>query len=95
VIEPRQDVERWYVRGYSQDDPKFRHRWLLRRVRQGQGVDAIAAYDSVGYAPKTWHAVDDPNIEDPFANPCAGPKPPGAGFCEGLPAAVMGCLDGT
>jgi hypothetical protein len=95
VIEPRRDVERWYVKAYSDSDPKFRHRWLLRRVPQGQGVDAIAPYDSVGYAPKTWHTVDDPLIDDPFENPCFGNKAPAGAQCSGLPAQVMGCLEGT
>jgi hypothetical protein len=95
VIAPRGDVERWYVKGYTETEPQRRHRWLMRRARVGTGVDALAAYDSAGYGAKTWTRPDapDPDLADPFLHPCASAAPDAK--CMGLPREVLGCLAGT
>lgn len=49
VIEPRRDVERWYVRASLQNDPSFAGRWLVRRIDVGAGVQAVAPYESTGF----------------------------------------------
>jgi hypothetical protein len=95
VISPRGDVERWYVKAYSEGDPRRRQRWLARRAAVGSGIDAIAPYDSVGYGASTWRRPDatDERFADPFERPCATVK---AGErCMGLPREVLGCLSGT
>jgi len=95
VISPRGDVERWYVKAYSEGDPRRRQRWLARRAAVGSGIDAIAPYDSVGYGPSTWRRPDatDERFADPFERPCVTVK---AGErCMGLPREVLGCLSGT
>jgi hypothetical protein len=95
VIGPQREVERWYVKAYSTGVGARRQRWLVRRAEVGRGVDAVADFDSTGYAPGTWKRPDasDDSVSDPFQRPCdrqsAGEK------CMGLPYAVLGCLDGT
>lgn len=95
VIGPQREVERWYVKAYSTGRDARRQRWLLRRAEVGRGIDAVAEFDSTGYAPGTWQRPDasDDSVSDPFQRPCdrqsAGEK------CMGLPYAVLGCLDGT
>jgi hypothetical protein len=93
VLNPHGEVERWYVKGYAQGSPGQRRRWLVRRAQLGSGVDATAAYDSAGYGPQTWRRVGtpDPDLADPFQQPCGGDKVQ----CMGLPREVLGCLDGT
>ena len=67
----------------------------MRRAEVGAGIDAVADFDSSGYAPGTWRRPDasDDSVSDPFQRPCdrqsAGEK------CMGLPYSVLGCLDGT
>lgn len=95
VLSPQREVERWYVKAYSTGRDARRQRWLVRRAELGRGIDAVADYDSTGYAPGTWQRPDasDDSVSDPFQRPCdrksAGEK------CMGLPYAVLGCLDGT
>jgi hypothetical protein len=95
VLGPQREVERWYVKAYSTGRDARRQRWLVRRAEVGRGIDAVAEYDSTGYAPGTWQRPDasDDSVSDPFQRPCdrasAGEK------CMGLPFAVLGCLDGT
>ncbi len=95
VISPRGDVERWYVKAYTDAEPRRRQRWLVRRAAVGSGVDALAPYDSTGYGASTWRRPDAPDerFADPFERPCQG-APPGE-KCMGLPREVLGCLAGT
>jgi hypothetical protein len=93
VLNPRGEVERWYVKGHPQGRPEQRRRWLVRRAQLGSGIDATAPYESAGYGPKTWRRVGtpDPDLADPFQHPCGGDE----AECMGLPREVLGCLDGT
>jgi hypothetical protein len=95
VLGARGDVERWYVKAFTETDPRRRQRWLVRRAAVGIGVDAIAPFDSVGYGAGTWRRPDasDERFADPFERPCQGTKP--GDKCMGLPREVLGCLAGT
>jgi hypothetical protein len=95
VLGARGDVERWYVKAYTETEPRRRQRWLVRRAAVGIGVDAIAPFDSVGYGAGIWRRPDasDESFADPFQRPCQGTKP--GDKCMGLPREVLGCLAGT
>jgi hypothetical protein len=95
VVGKKGDVERWYVKAYTETEPRRRQRWLVRRARVGKGVDAIAPFDSKGYGSRTWRRPDasDESLADPFERPCQGTKP--GEICMGLPREVLGCLSGT
>jgi hypothetical protein len=92
VVGPPREVERWYVKAYSVARHSRRQRWLVRRASVGSGIDAVAPFDSTGYAPGIWHRPDavDESVTDPFQRPCdrVGEK------CMGLPREVLGCLHG-
>jgi hypothetical protein len=52
------EVERWYVKAYQEDDPSLRGRWLVEEQRDGERrVVAEAPYDTRGYRPADWRAV--------------------------------------
>ena len=95
VIDPRGNVERWYVKAYSELEPRRRQRWLVRRAAIGSGVDAVAPYESKGYGPAVWRRPDTPDesLADPFERPCRDAQP--GERCMGLPREVLGCLAGT
>jgi hypothetical protein len=95
VLGARGDVERWYVKAFTETEPRRRQRWLVRRAAVGSGVDAVAPFDSVGYGAGTWRRPDasDESFADPFERPCQGTKP--GDKCMGLPREVLGCLAGT
>lgn len=95
VVDPHGNVERWYVKAYSELEPRRRQRWLVRRAAVGSGVDAVAPYESVGYGPGIWRRPDatDETLADPFERPCRETAP--GGKCMGLPREVLGCLAGT
>ncbi|HWO08862.1 MAG TPA: hypothetical protein VNN80_05260, partial [Polyangiaceae bacterium] len=95
VVDPRGNVERWYVKAYSELEPRRRQRWLVRRAAIGSGVDAVAPYESKGYGPSIWRRPDTPDegLADPFAHPCRDARP--GERCMGLPREVLGCLAGT
>ncbi len=104
VIEPRRDVERWYVKGYLQADPTFAGRWLVRRVLGNEaiaGVNAVAGYATTGYEEGMWTTFSGGEGGD---EPSAYPGIPGEwyGIPEDLIATfgflhpeVVGCLAGT
>ncbi len=104
VIEPRRDVERWYVKGYLEADPTFAGRWLVRRVLGNEaiaGVNGVAGYDTTGYEEGTWTTFSGGEGGD---EPSAYPGIPGVwyGIPEDLIATfgflhpeVVGCLAGT
>jgi len=95
VVGVRGDVERWYVKASTEQEPRRRHRWLVRRAAVGSGVDALAPYDSTGYGAGIWRRPDaaDESLADPFEHPCQGTAP--GDKCMGLPREVLGCLAGT
>ena len=59
IIDPRPDVERWYIVGYAETDPSFRGRWLVRRTGVGFGLVAVAPYTSTGFGSGVWETCPD------------------------------------
>jgi hypothetical protein len=95
VLGSRGDVERWYVKAFTETEPRRRLRWLVRRAPVGSGVDAVAPFESTGFGASTWRRPDAPDesLADPFERPCEGTQP--GDKCTGLPREVLGCLSGT
>jgi hypothetical protein len=97
-------VERWYVKLYSQADLRFQGRFLVESREFGDGVAAVAPYDTEGFRSPDWSGFQW-NEADPGRK--AYPGLPGrwrgirydfvrggAGLdIPGLPAEVRGCLD--
>lgn len=99
-------VQRWYIRLYAKDDPAFQGRFLIEARRFGRGLSAIAPFDTSG-----WHSPDWIGFQFDSADTAAKVYPGlpgtwqgapydfvkgGAGLqILGLPAEVLGCLDGT
>ena len=99
-------VERWYIKLYAVDDPAFQGRFLVESRRFGRGLSAVAPYDTRGFRSPDWigFQFDSADIARKtypglpgawsgipydFVKGGAGLKFPG------LPAEVMGCLEGT
>jgi hypothetical protein len=99
-------VERWYVRLYARRDPAFQGRFLVEARRFGQGLSAVAPYDTSGFSSPDWIGFQ---YDSGDTTPKAYPGLPGTwegipyDFVKGgegltipgLPAEVAGCLDGT
>jgi hypothetical protein len=47
-------VKRWYVKGSARGDPSYRGRWLVERRTFGDGVVAVAPYDTEGFRSPDW-----------------------------------------
>jgi hypothetical protein len=98
-------IQRWYVKLFARRDYAFAGRFLVEARRFGQGVAAVAPYDTKGFASPDWTGFQ--LSADP--TPKAYPGLPGewAGLpydfvkggegltIPGLPDQVTGCLDGT
>lgn len=101
-----QNIRRWYIKLYVDDDWSYQGRFLVEERRFGRGVAAVAPFDSTGFRSPDWIGFQWDST-DPA--PRAYPGLPGrwAGipydFVEGgagleipgLPDEVRGCLDGT
>jgi hypothetical protein len=99
-------VERWYVRLWARRDPAFQGRFLVEARRFGQGVSAVAPYDSEGFHSPSWIGFQ---YDSADTDPAAYPGLPGTwggvpyDFVNGgegltfpgLPSEVAGCLRGT
>jgi len=97
-------VERWYVKLYTKADLRFQGRFLVESREFGDGVAAVAPYDTQGFRSPDWSGFQW-NEADP--EPRAYPGLPGAWrgirydfvkggaalHIPGLPADVAGCLD--
>ncbi|MCD6021024.1 MAG: hypothetical protein K0R20_734 [Actinomycetia bacterium] len=95
-------VERWYVKLYTEDDLRFQGRFLVESRDFGDGVAAVAPYDTDGFRSPDWSGFQWADTE-----PSSYPGLPGEwsgtryDFVEGgggldipgLPAEVTGCLD--
>jgi hypothetical protein len=101
-------VDRWYVKATLATDPAFRGRWLIEERAFGSGLAAAAPYDSQGFASPDWvgflleeGASDDRRRRHPgLPGKWAGTAydfvtGEGAFNFPGLPAEVIGCLEGT
>jgi hypothetical protein len=99
-------VERWYVRLYARRDPAFQGRFLVEARRFGQGVSAVAPYETHGFRSPDWIGFQ---YDSADTTPRSYPGLPGQwqgtpyDFVHGgegldfpgLPPQVVGCLDGT
>lgn len=99
-------IERWYVKLYTEADLRFQGRFLIESREYGDGVAAVAPYDTEGYRSPDWSGFQW-NEADQTPRPYAGLPGAwsgirydfvkgGAGLhLPGLPAEVTGCLDGA
>lgn len=99
-------VRRWYVKLYAADDPGFQGRFIVEARRFGRGLAAVAPYASIGFHSPDWIGFQfdtaDPEPKAYLSLPGEWSGIPydfvngGEGLgIPGLPAAVVGCLDGT
>jgi hypothetical protein len=98
------NVERWYVKLYSPSDLRFQGRFLVESREFGDGVVAVAPFDTDGFRSPDWSGFQW-NGGDRVARAYAGLPGRwrgirydfvngGAGLdIPGLPAQVRGCLD--
>jgi hypothetical protein len=100
------DVERWYIKLFVEDDLSFQGRFLVESRRFGRGLVAVAPYDTSGFRSPDWRAFQ---FESSHTGRREVPGLPGTwsgveyDFVEGgegltipgLPDEVRGCLDGT
>lgn len=99
-------VQRWYVKLYAEDDLSFQGRFLVEARRFGRGVAAVAPYDTSGFRSPDWVGFQYDST-DPAGRYHVGLPGLWSGvaydFVEGgegltipgLPAQVVGCLDGA
>jgi len=99
-------VERWYVKLFAERDYSFAGRFLVEARRFGQGVAAVAPYDSTGFRSPDWIGFQydsaDPERRAYEGLPGTWTGVPydfvegGAGIeIPGLPDDVVGCLSAT
>ena len=100
------EVERWYVKLFTGDDPSFQGRFLVERREFGSGVVAVAPYDTRGFRSPDWSGFLW-NEGDPRRRAYPGLPGRWAGTrydfvrgggglsIAGLPAQVRGCMDGA
>jgi hypothetical protein len=98
------NVERWYVKLYSPSDLRFQGRFLVESREFGEGLVAVAPFDTEGFRSPDWSGFQW-NGGDRAAHPYPGLPGRwcgirydfvngGAGLhIPGLPAQVRGCLD--
>jgi hypothetical protein len=99
-------IERWYVKLYAETDLRFQGRFLIESRQFGDGVAAVAAYDTKGYRSPDWSGFQW-NEADPERRSYAGLPGEWAGVrydfvkggagleIRGLPTEVTGCLEAT
>jgi hypothetical protein len=100
------EVERWYVKAFTPGDLSFQGRFLVESRAFGDGLVAVAAYDSNGFRSPDWvgfqfdSANTEPRSYEGLPGRWAGVPYDfvgGGGGLEipGLPEEVEGCLDAT
>jgi hypothetical protein len=100
------EVERWYVKAFAPDDLSFQGRFLVEARAFGDGLVAVAAYDTNGFRSPDWvgfqfdSADTEPRSYEGLPGAWAGIPydfVAGGGGLEipGLPEEVVGCLDAT
>jgi hypothetical protein len=99
-------IERWYVKLYTEADLRFQGRFLVESREFGDGVAAVAPYDTEGFRSPDWSGFQW-NAADPEPHPYAGLPGEWSGIrydfvkggeglhIPGLPVEVIGCLDGV
>jgi hypothetical protein len=99
-------VQRWYVKLFASDDPAFQGRFLVEAREFGEGVVAVAAYDTEGFRSPDWSGFQwdggdrrrraYPGLPGRWAGIRYDFVRGGAGLrVPGLPPQVRGCLDTT
>lgn len=100
------EVERWYIKLFAPRDPTYQGRFIVESRRFGDGLVAVAPYDTGGFRSPDWVGFQW-NAADTEAKEYAGLPGTwrgipydfvrgGAGLeIPGLPAEVAGCLEGT
>jgi hypothetical protein len=101
----REGIRRWYVKVFAADDITYQGRFLVEERRFGTGVVAVAPYDTAGFVSPDWIGFQyeegvAPKAFDGLPGTWNGAPydfvAGGAGLTiPGLPADVVGCLDGT
>ncbi len=101
-----QDIRRWYVKLYIEDDWAYQGRFIVEQRRFGRGVAAVAPYDTVGFGSPDWSGFQW-NSAEPEPVPRTGLPGAWAGTAydfvrggegltiPGLPEELRGCLEGT
>ena len=100
------EVERWYVKAFAPDDLAFQGRFLVESRAFGDGLVAVAAYDTNGFRSPDWvgfqfdSADTEPRSYEGLPGVWAGIPydfVAGGGGLQipGLPEEVTGCLDAT
>ena len=101
-----QDITRWYIKLYVESDWSYAGRFIVESRLFGRGLAAVAPYDSTGFRSPSWTGFQWDSADTEAR---AYPGLPGrwqgipydfvrggAGLeIPGLPAEVVGCLDGT
>jgi hypothetical protein len=98
-------VQRWYVKLFARRDYAFAGRFLVEARRFGQGLSAVAPYDSHGFSSPDWVGFQlsadvtprsYPGLPGEWAGIAYDFVKGGEGLTiPGLPEQVRGCLDGT
>jgi hypothetical protein len=95
-------VQRWYVKLFTEADLRFQGRFLVESRDFGDGVAAVAPYDTDGFRSPDWSgfqwADTEPSPYPGLPGAWSGTRydfvKGGAGLdIPGLPAEVRGCLD--
>jgi hypothetical protein len=100
------DIRRWYVKLYEPKDLAFQGRFLVEDRRFGRGMSAVAPYDTRGFTSPDWvgfqydagnrHAYAYPGLPGTWSGAAYDFVKGGEGLTfPGLPADLVGCLDGT
>jgi hypothetical protein len=99
-------IRRWYVQAYDPRDLTFQGRFLVEERRFGKGLAAVAPYDTHGFTSPDWvgFQYDAANrqryayagLPGTWSGDAYDFVTGGRGLTfPGLPAELIGCLDGT
>jgi hypothetical protein len=97
-VQPQdQTVHRWYVKAYLQNNPSFKGRWLIEKRSVGEGVVAVAPYDTHGFNSPDWVGFEGEGNPQQYSGlPGSWAGVPYDYVNSGnLPPQVVGCLSGT
>jgi hypothetical protein len=87
-------VERWYGKVVYAKNPAFRIRFLVARRTVGEGIVAVAAYSTKGFASPDWYGFDGEGGSSAY--PTVPGRWPGQPYdyveAHQLPSQVAGCL---
>jgi hypothetical protein len=100
-----ENIRRWYVKLFAADDLTYQGRFLVEERRFGTGVVAVAPYDTSGFTSPDWIGFQFEEGAEPQAYEGLPGRWDGIAYdfvkggggltIPGLPANLVGCLDGT